>query len=260
MKYKSLILLLSILLESIPAFAQYDFEKYPAIKYIKQRKWKILKTEKSQVLYSVCFPGFSINNDALTLKYTFSADSGISVLKIYRNNKCIQKFAVPGSDFISMIDTVDMGEPIRIADINGDSLKDVKNFIPNLIRCGAYNDYAHVIYLFQNTNGKFTNISFNDGFYGGGDDIINRPERDFDGDGNYEIITETFTGVGDHNYWTFNLYNFKDGKLLNVNKKADYPIMYQLLYRMNYTITNKISRERMKLFSKKEPDNYFVEK
>jgi hypothetical protein len=241
------------------SFAQYDFEKYPAIKYARYKKWKLIQADDEKIAYSLTFKDFFKNHDALTLKYVFEQNGDSSILSLYRNKKYIQKFIAPGFD-MSFMDTVDMDDSVRIADINGDSLNDIKIFIPNNMRCGAYNDYAHVIYLFQKPNGRFNNIMFYDAFYGNSDDIINRPERDFDGDGNYEIITETFTGVGDHNYWSFNIYNYRDGKLVNVNEKAGYPLMYQLLYRMNYSVTNRIKRDRMKLFSLKQPDECFIQK
>ena len=239
--------------------AQYDFEKYPAIKYTQEKKWKIIKSDSTKVIYSVTFQGFYKNHDALTLKYTYADDSAKSILRLYRNKKYIQKFMVPGSDMKDLMDTVEMDDPVRVADINGDSLADIKIFIPNLYRCGAYNNCANIIYLFQDTIGKFKRISFYDTFYSdadtiGEDTIINRPERDFDGDGKYEIITQTFRSYRRHNYWVFNLFDYKNGRLVNVNDKADYPIMVQLLYRANFSITNKLTRQEMKKFSASHPD------
>jgi len=239
--------------------AQYDFEKYPAIKYQQEKKWRIIKADSNKVIYSVTFPGFYKNHDELTLKYTFTGDSAKSIIRLYRNKQIIQKFKAPGSEFIRLMDTIDMEAPVMVMDINGDSLSDIKIFIPNFIRCGAYNYYANVIYFFQDTIGKFKKISYHDGFYSdadtvGEDTIINRPERDFDGDGNYEIITQTFQNYKGHSYWVYNLYNYKEGKLVNVNEKADYPIMVQLLYRENFSITNKLSRQEMKKFTAKHPD------
>ena len=239
--------------------AQYDFEQYPVIKYKQEKKWRIVKADSNKVTYSVTFPGFYKNHDALTLKYTFTGDSAKSVIRLYRNKKIIQKFKAPGSELMGLMDTIDMDAPVMVMDINGDSLSDIKIFIPNLIRCGAYNYYANVIYLFQDTTGRFKKISYYDGFYSdadtiGEDTIINRPERDFDGDGNYEVITQTFQSYKGHSYWVYNLYNYKDGKLINVNEKANYPIMVQLLYRTNFSITDKLSRQEMKKFSAKHPD------
>ena len=83
-----------------------------------------------------------------------------------------------------------------------------------------------------------------------------RPERDINGDGNFEIITQTFKSVENHNYWLFNLYNFNGSGLINVNQVDNYPIMVQLLYRDNFAITDKISPEKIKDFSLKLPEGY----
>ena len=81
----------------------------------------------------------------------------------------------------------------------------------------------------------------------------NRPERDFNGDGVYEIITMTLKGYENHNYWTFNIYNMVNGRLENRNKTYGYPIMIQYLFRDNFKITNKITNEKMKTFGDVKP-------
>jgi hypothetical protein len=101
-------------------------------------------------------------------------------------------------------------------------------------------------------NKAFTSISFTDLFM----EFQYRKERDLDGDGKYEIITQTFKNIGNHNYWLFNLYNIKNNELVNVNYKANYPIMVQILNDDNYNITKRISRSQMKEFALKVPDDY----
>lgn len=54
-------------------------------------------------------------------------------------------------------------------------------------------------------------------------------ERDFNADNNFEIITMTLDQYENHNYWTFNIYNFENGTLINQNQKYGYPIMIQFL-------------------------------
>lgn len=107
-----------------------------------------------------------------------------------------------------------------------------------------------VIYLFQKANGLFTKISYLDKM---GPHIT---ERDFDGDNKYEILTMTLKDYENHNYWTFNIYNFKDGQLVNQNARFDYPIMIQYLYRDNYKVTEKISSTKMKTFGDNKPQEY----
>jgi hypothetical protein len=89
-----------------------------------------------------------------------------------------------------------------------------------------------------------------------GPDYANRPERDFDGDHNFEIITQTFQNYGKHNYMLYNLYNFDGNKLINVNRKANYPIMIQLLDGINYKVTNKVTNTAMKRLTRALPDDY----
>jgi hypothetical protein len=84
----------------------------------------------------------------------------------------------------------------------------------------------------------------------------NRQERDFDGDGNFEIITMNLIGHEDHSFWLFNIFNYLNGGLVNVNAKDNYPIMIQFLNRENYDVTNKISRDKMKTFALTLPEDY----
>jgi hypothetical protein len=59
-----------------------------------------------------------------------------------------------------------------------------------------------------------------------------------------------------HSFWLFNIYDYNDGKLSNVNDKDNYPIMIQYLYRENFEITNKLSRKEMKNFEINLPEDY----
>lgn len=140
-------------------------------------------------------------------------------------------------------------ETIKVADINGDSLNDIK-LIAWYMGNGTASMNVRTIYLFQNPNGHFRKISFDDKI---GND---RPERDIDGDGNYEIITMTLQGFESHNYWLFNLFNYTNDNLENVNSKDNYPILIQVLNRENYTITDKVSRNKMKLLTMKFPEGH----
>jgi len=86
--------------------------------------------------------------------------------------------------------------------------------------------------------------------------VTNQTERDVDSDGNYEIITMTLFGYEDHNYWLFNLFEYANQELVSANHKVHYPIMIQYLFRDNFEITNKISREKMKAFGMAMPEGY----
>lgn len=226
---------------------QYPFEKYKALKYKSYYNWKTTDSTKSEkrVQSSITIPGFYDNGDLMTIQLTSFTDHwwNNSIIQIFRNNTLIQKIDEDMSFVPIGIDT------LRIADINGDGLMDIK-LISAYMGNGTASLNVRVIYLFQRPNHNFIKISFNDKMNN------NRPERDFDGDGNYEIITMNLLGYENHSYWLFNLFNFKNDELVCTNTKYNYPIMIQYLYRDNYEITNKISREKMKGFSLTLPDDY----
>ncbi|MCD6010540.1 MAG: hypothetical protein K0Q79_402 [Flavipsychrobacter sp.] len=184
------------------------------------------------------FPGESI-----TIRLV-SCDS-TSTIYIYKGKHQIQTIEERMSFFEG-----NLGEPIRIADINGDGLKDIKLVIPYMGN-GLAAENMRIIYLFQRPGMKFTKIVYMDKM------PENRPERDMNKDGNYEIITKTLQEHGAHNYWLFNIYNFKDNKLVNVNEKFGYPIMVQYLNRDNYTPAN-IDKSILKKYSMKVPEDYEV--
>ena len=148
--------------------------------------------------------------------------------------------------------TLNIFKPVRVTDINGDGLQDVKIIVPYQGN-GIASLYVKVIYLFQNIEGDFTKVSFTDMM----DD--DRSERDIDGDGKYEIITMGVQNHENHNYWLFNLFEYKEGGLVNVNNKKNYPIMIQYRYRKNYKVSENIGKEIMKTYSLQLPENYSKE-
>ena len=109
---------------------------------------------------------------------------------------------------------------------------------------------VRVIYLMQNEDSTFSKLSFDDKMDG------NRPERDFDGDGIYEVVTMTLNHHDNHNYWTFNIFEFSGSGLINGNEKGNYPIMIQFLHRKNYGMTDKLSRAEMKTYGLELPEEY----
>jgi len=250
-KMKILTIILTLTFLTLTTKGQYSFEKYPAIKYSKKKNWtEYDKREKENKMHwTISLPKFYKDNDSLTIQLTTFGYKDTSNIRIFKNKKQIQLLVEPyaiGRNFGMLIDT------IYFADINGDSLLDLK-ILCWYGGCGIASLNERIIYLFQQPDNKFIKVSYIDMA------PSQRPERDFDGDGNYEIITMRLEGYENHNYWTFNLYNFKNGNLECVNDKYDYPIMIQYLFKANYKITDKISKEKMKTFSKKLPD-YFDKK
>ena len=226
---------------------QEPFEKYPAISYKEYKDWILYdkSVKEKKVHHTLTIPDFFENKDSITIQLTSFVDNwDSSYVRIYRNKKQIQKFFEPMG-----FSQENIFEPIRIADINGDGFSDLKIIIPYLGN-GTASLNVRVLYLFQKFGGDFTKISFDDKMND------NRPERDFDGDKNYEIITMTLAGYKNHSYWLYNLYDYDSNGLINVNAKDDYPIMIQYLNRENHQITDKITRQKMKDFTLFLPEKY----
>ncbi|WP_395057046.1 hypothetical protein [Flavobacterium sp.] len=234
-------LILMLLFFTLFVRGQYSFENFPAIKYKEYKNWKTEDSIETKDFISRInyIPKFYNKLNSLTIKLTVFDSLEYTEIKIYKKNKEIQKIIEKRMSIIT--------EPtsVYVEDINSDGLKDLKFLIPNY-GCGNYNYYCEVFYLIQNKNGTFDKISYSDIFI----EYINRVERDFNNDGKFEIITQTFESYKKHNYWSFNIYNLKNGKFENVNNLANYPILVPL---DNYKMTTKISREKMKIFNRKSP-------
>ena len=215
---RALFIFLIATFSTFSVFGQYLFEKSPVIKYKRFQNWKINEQTEQKIDFSIKISAFFSEKSSLKLRIRSIDDENKSIISIYRDGKLLQIFK--GSA---------IGPAPKAAyleDINGDGLSDLKVIVPGNGGCGGYNYYLLVIYLIQGEDGMFTKISFTDLMMY----HVNRPERDIDGDGNFEIITQTFQSYHNHNYWVFNLYNFDKKGFINANEKANYPIMVQLLY------------------------------
>lgn len=213
-----------------PASAQYPFEKFKKINF-KNILFKSDSISSETFRYSA-----QVNQYSVVLQEINGREgTGIS---IYKSGKLLQEF----TEDIGMLKIV-LAEDLQAGDINGDGYQDIKIRMYNN-GSGLAGSYETKIYLFGSSTG-FTKLSFMDYF--------SFTEVDLDGDGNYEIIGCNLVNYKNHNYWTFDLYNYVAGKFLNVGCKYQYPIMIQYLNRDNYEITRKISRAKMKEFSSKQP-------
>ena len=234
-------------------YAQYPYESKPAIKYTAYKRWKVNRRTDTTTDYSITVPGFFAGQQSLNIKVANSKNRVNSVFSLFKNGKPIGRFVIDSF----AISPPHMGynpKAVYIEDINGDGLNDLKIAIPFYGGCGGFNFYAQIIYLLQQANGKFKAICFND--WMDNEDFPNRPERDFDGDHNFEIVTKSFQNYGTHNYELYNLYDFRNGKLFNVNAKADYPLLIQLLWEPNYKATNKVPKKQVKKLAKPLPDDF----
>lgn len=223
---------------------QFDFEKYPPIKFKTYNNWKTDDTEKN-VESSLTIPDFYKKGKSLQIQLISSKEnwSENSIIKVLKGNVETQNFTENiGFNPVAL-------NNIIVADFNGDGLKDIKIIVP-FMGNGIASMNVKVIYLFQKSNQDFLKISFND------KQSENRIERDFNNDGNYEIISMQLISYQNNSYWNFNLFNLVNGKLLNVNNKYNYPILIQFLEKENFKITSKISRKKIKNFALKLPEDY----
>jgi hypothetical protein len=238
---KILIHIILLNLIAISTCAQFPFESLPKPKIKGFKNWKVYNREKSKkkIDYTLSIPSFYANGDTLTLQLTkHYYETENSNLRVFQNKKEIDKHSIA---FLYVLNSYVTPDSVFIGDFNGDRFMDLKIFLPNRLAAGSYNSYAQIIYLFQKGDGTFRPISFSDYF----ERFYNRLERDFDKDGNFEIITQTYQKIDGHSYWCFNLYNYSAGGLINVNSKANYPILIQILNRVNFKITKNLTKDKM---------------
>ena len=222
-------------------FGQYQFEKF---KSPNSSSLEFEMTEKDNILnYSKVVKSFFKDNSDLEVTINGNTENSkdiyIEVKTKLKSKKYFEEIPVLGTD------------EFYIADFNGDGKKDFK-IVCYYMGSGLASLNIRIIYFFQKGNKEFTKISF--------DDKIgeNTTERDLNGDGNFEIITMTLQNHKNHNYWLFNLYNFVKNDLVCVNRKMNYPIMVQYLFRDNYKVTKKMTRKEMKKYELKKPKELLI--
>lgn len=245
---KTLITTFLLSLLSWSANAQIHFEKYPAVKYQTYSNWESKENDITKEVNSrISIPYFYANKDSITIQLTSHTEkwSENSKIQIFRNSAQTQLLLEDIAFYPVALDT------LCVADFNSDGLKDLK-IITSYMGNGTASLNVRVIYLFQQADQSFKKISFNDKM------SVNRAERDFDRDGNFEIITMDLISYENHNYWLYNLFNYKNAELVSVNSKHYYPIMIQFLYRDNYEITKKISKKKLKSFALPLPNDYIA--
>jgi hypothetical protein len=127
-------------------YAQYPFEKRPAINYKKFDKWKIKKHTESgdKIDYTICILDFFPNHEPLTVKFEGDHEKDSTLVRVFRSYNLIKTFFEP----IGISEYGAHPQSAFSEDINGDGFKDLKIMIPNNGCCGAYNYYARMIYLF----------------------------------------------------------------------------------------------------------------
>jgi hypothetical protein len=198
----------------LPVSAQKILAKYPAIHYTSFALKPLIERDSAHPSYTA-----EIGSLGHEDKYTYSIiirpdeTKEISWITVKRNGRTELKVEEPtGLDSFKL-------DSVYTADINGDSFVDIKLVIPmHSTKANPVN--VTEIYLFQHLKNNFTKISFGD--------IGGRPERDMNGDGNYEIVTRSLRSLQGHAYWIFNVYEYTNDGLANVSSRYGYPKMVQL--------------------------------
>lgn len=220
-------------------FAQYPFEKGKAINYTYEGEWKTVVEGKT---YSAEIPGFFKTGDAKIVADIISNDDiefSLTKFEIYNGEKLAAVFYdSTASPYIFSISS---------GDINGDGLSDIK-FEVSLGGCGLGALNNNQYYFFGNKDGSFTGMRFlNMGAWG---------EYDMDKDNNYEIFVLSHESINNHSYWVYNVYNYLDGKFVNVNNKLGYPLMIRHLIRDNYSPDKKIMQKYGKQYNAPLPQEF----
>ena len=224
-------------------FGQYPFEKFKSPKYT---TLKITKFDNGNTIkYSAKKTSFFNDKSDLEISLNGNYENWKDTHKHIKSNSKSKKY----SEEI----LVQGIEGFYVADFNGDEKKDIK-IVCAYMGNGLASLNVRIMYFYQKENKEFTKIAFDDKIDG------NRLERDINNDGKFEIITMTLQNHKNHNYWLFNVYNFENDSLICVNKNINYPIMIPFLFRNNFKISTKITREEMLKYELKLPESFSISK
>lgn len=122
-------------------------------------------------------------------------------------------------------------------DLDGNGKKDFIVFY-NYRGSGLESQKDMVEIFLKKKEGTYRRISY-DTFSAGLEDFV-----DLDRDGKYEVIITGFYRGDKHNYFTYNIYKFKDNKLINVDAQFNnYPKFIWITYRKNDKDTVHLTKE-----------------
>jgi hypothetical protein len=154
---KKLVFISVLTLLTLPAKGQFPFEKYPAVPYQYSGNWEMReKCEAENTVQSVLsIPLFFDKADTLTVQLTSFTEHlwERSQIRVFRNATEIQQIIEDMAFNPVALD------PLRVADINGDGLPDIK-IITAFMGNGTAALNVRVIYLFQEKDHRFRKISF----------------------------------------------------------------------------------------------------
>jgi len=222
-----ILLLISSLTIVTSAWGQYPFDKFDRPNFKLYNDWKLIeKKEESKIHQTVTMPKFYADSVDLTIQFTVdnSSEETKNIIRIYRGKETIQSFRNDKVDYMPFYVS---RHHIKVADLNGDSLLDVK--VTYDYNSNGLSLSYRLIYLIQNNDKTFTKYSF-DNMY---EDRLDF-ERDFDGDGTFEIQSVQLVQSNNHSYWCFNVFQITGNGLVDISNDVDYPIFIQFLNKRNY--------------------------
>jgi hypothetical protein len=162
--------------------------------------------------------------DSVKICLQHISEPGTLWIKILKGKKVIQKIKTNQTYWL-----IESTELAYVGDINNDSLPDIKIIVPSM-GCGLGGSMSTKLYLFQNKKGKFDKIEFFDFAF--------ENECDMNDDSIYEIISTDHISYNGHSYWVHNIFNYKNGALVNMDEQYGYPLWTRHL---NYS-DNKVAR------------------
>lgn len=224
-----IILIVTLLVGGGHAYAQYPFDTLPKPSWVFHNRWKTVENASQQKVHeTITIPNFYPDSVSLTLQFTLESagEVTVNILRIYKGNKIIQSFRNEKVDYYPGYTS---SFPLRVGDITGDGRLDVKIIYD--YHTNGLGLRHRPIYLLQQEDGRFIKYSFSNSF-------IKRldMERDFDGDGTFEIISVDLLHYQSHSYWQFDILKPKNQQLINENKKYGYPLYVQFLHRDNFKV------------------------
>jgi hypothetical protein len=221
--------------------AQYPFERYPAVQYQSAGGWQPGEPAAAppRVTATAAVRAGSQSYRLRVFNKRIPSDTFYVALTAAGVTKQFLEpwYLLPES----------LTQPVRVADINGDGLHDLK-LVVNAVGGGAVRGLVRLVYLFGQPAGGFDKVSFLS-FHDG-------PERDFDGDGNHEMIVRELVSYRGHSYWSFNVFQYTGGRLVNVSPRYGYPVLVQFLNKPNYQATTQITPREARQFLLKQPREY----
>jgi hypothetical protein len=227
---KKHLFLICLTILSFKVLAQYPFSN---LKAVQSKKTPVRRQDHKSVIK---FGEYQIEVE----RSNMAVDQ--SRLIITRAKKEIQRF----EENYSVIEN--MPDSVQILDINCDGKADIKIMLSFPGASPLATLVKRKIYLFSNKNGYFSKISFID--------FSSEQERDFNNDGKYEIIAKDLISYKQHNYWKFEVYEFRNSQFVNTSLNYHYPLMFRYLKKPTFKIDQSLRKNDLRKFLSLKPRDF----